>query len=463
MTSARSHGARMLLSPAPMTTTRTPKILLLTVFSLLSPAACAPAQLPPPQTATPTPAPTAPAEPATPTPAAASATPTASPAASPATAAMASDTSQSFDKELRLLYRIVACAGSDTVPKEYEVVVAAHCAAFEKTMNNYRTKYVAEAQPFLTALQPKGLPTTVVYPFGGGDLLSALTTYPNLTEVTTLSLEYAGDPRRIVGITPQRLEFSLAQVRRRVSGLLIWTESTSENMMQLQQGDLPGQLAFFLVGLAVHGQEPVGLRFFNLTPEGKVQGLSKDDITKLETSTATKLNQVWKSPDFSVAFSNSEITFRKAGDANAPLRVHRHIAADLSDSGLRKVPGVLKHLEAKGRITAITKAASYLMWNSGFASIRNYLLGNMEYMLSDSTGIPPHYAQKAGFEVIPYGTFDAPFLAAPESEAKDMLALYASQPKRELNFRYGYPDLHSHHNLLVTRKPEPKAPAKTAN
>jgi hypothetical protein len=99
------------------------------------------------------------------------------------------------------------------------------------------------------------------------------------------------------------------------------------------------------------------------------------------------------------------------------------------------------------------------MWNSGFSKIRNYLLANMEFMLSDSTGIPPRYAQKAGFEVLAYGQFDAPFLPAPEAEAQDLLALYAAQPKRELNFRYGYPDLHSHHHLLVTRKPEAPRPA----
>ncbi len=429
----------MLLSPAPMPAIRCRKPWLLFVLTLLLPACSSarPATPPPP---TPT------AAPATPTPA--------------STAGPGMNRAQSFDKELRLLFRMVACAGSEPVPREYEAVVAGHCALFEKTMASYRTRYVAVAQPFLIGLQPQGLPTTVVYPFGGGDLLSALTTYPNLTEVTTLSLEYAGDPRRIIGITPERLEFSLAQVRRRVSGLLIWTESTSENMMQLQKGDLPGQLAFFLTGLAVHGLEPVGLRFFNLTPEGEPVGLSAEDIAALEGSTATKLNQVWKSPDFSVAFSNSEITFRKASDPTAPLRVHRHIAADLSDSGLSKVPGIMKHLEAKGRITAITKAASYLMWGSGFSWIRNYLLANMEFMLSDSTGIPPRYARKAGFETIAYGQFDAPFLAAPEAEAEDMLALFAAQPKRELSFRYGYPDNHRHHHLLVTRKPEAKQSSK---
>lgn len=426
----------MLLSPAPMLRNRSARPLLPAVLTLLIPA-CAQAQ---PATAPP-------------------ATPRAAPAL-PTTPAPAMDRAQSFDKELRLLFRMVACAGPEPVPGEYEAVVAAHCALFEKTMASYRTKYVAVAQPFLAGLQPKGLPTTVVYPFGGGDLLSALTTYPNLSEVTTLSLEYAGDPRRIIGITPEQLELSLAQVRRRVSGLLIWTESTSENMIQLQKGDIPGQLAFFLTGLAVHGQEPVGLRFFSLTPEGTPVGLSRQDIAALEGSTATKLNQVWKSPDFSVAFSNSEITFRKASDPAAPLRVHRHIAADLSDTGLGKVPGVLKHLEAKGRITAMTKAASYLMWSSGFSKIRDYLLANMEFMLSDSTGIPPRYARKAGFEMIAYGQFDAPFLAASEAETQDMLALFAAQPKRELSFRYGYPDNHRHHHLLVTHKPEAQQSSK---
>jgi hypothetical protein len=381
--------------------------------------------------------------------------PVQAPASAPAKAGTPTAANQptNFDRPLRLLFRMVACAGAEPVPAELQAVVAEHCALFEKTMADYRTKYVAMAQPFLLGLQPKGLPSTVVYPFGGGDLVSALTTYPGLTEVTTLSLEHAGDPRRVVGITPERLRLSLSQVRRRVSGLLIWTESTSENMMQLQQGDLPGQLAFFLTGLAVHGMEPVSLRFFRLAPHGAPVYLDTAEIGALESSTATKLNTVWKSPDFSVAFSNSELTFRKAGDPSGALRVHRHIAADLSDTGLKKFPGVLRHLEAKGRVSAIVKAASYLLWGSGFSGIRDYLLAHMEFMLSDSTGIPPRFARKAGFEVLPYGQFDGPFLLASAAEAKEMVTLFETPPRRELNFRYGYPDSHRHHHLLVTRRP----------
>src|SRR5262245_66164600 len=125
-------------------------------------------------------------------------------AAAPARAA-AGDEGQDFTREVRLLYRIVACAGADPVPAGLEAVVEAHCRSLRPLMEAYREKYVQGAQGFLLSLQPKGLPTSVVYPFGGGDLLSALTTYKDLREITTLSLEHAGDPRRIVGIDAAKL------------------------------------------------------------------------------------------------------------------------------------------------------------------------------------------------------------------------------------------------------------------
>ena len=368
------------------------------------------------------------------------------------------DRSMNFDRELRLLFRVVACAGREPVPAAFQAVVARHCEVFQPTIDRYKTKYLPVAQPFLVALQPKGLPETVVYPFGGGDLLSALTTYPGLNDVTTLSLEHVGDPRVIDVISASNLELALERVRRRVSGLLIWTESTSENMIQLESGEIPGQLAFFLVALAIHGQEPVGLRFFDLGADGSVQGITAEAIEARKAKIATKLNPVWKAPSFSDAFSNSEITFRKASDPRATLRIHRHIAADLSNAGLRRDAAVLKYLQSKGRISAMTKAASYLLWSSDFSTICQYLLSNMEFMLSDSTGIPPRLSTAAGFEVLAYGRYTGPFLAAPAAAAKDMLNLFTTQPLREMGFRYGYPDNDHHDHLLLVRKPE-KAPA----
>jgi hypothetical protein len=395
-------------------------------------------------------------------------TPPAAPAQAPAPAeapASAAPEGADFTAEVRLLYRVVACGGDEPLPKTLDAAtVDEYCKWLVPKLATYQTAYVAKARPFLAAHRPADLPTAVVYPFGGGDLLSALLTYPDALEFTTLSLEHAGDPRRLKDFDKARLAQNLAEVHRRIAGLFTYAESTSENMIQLEKSDIPGQLAFFVVGLAAHGYEPVSLRYFRLEPDGAIHYLTVEEIAADENTKARKLNKVWASPDFSVSFSNSELVFKLKGK-EGPLHVHRHLAANLSDENLRKDPSVLKHLEAKGTVSAMTKAASYLLWAEGFAKIRNYLLGHMAFMFSDSTGIPPSDAAKAGFEMETYGKFSGPFLAARAQVADEFRKLWASQPYRELDFRYGYPDASGQHHLLITRpkaKEAPKAGEATA-
>ncbi|HET7499658.1 MAG TPA: hypothetical protein VFK02_01600, partial [Kofleriaceae bacterium] len=164
----------------------------------------------------------------------------------------------------------------------------------------------------------------------------------------------------------------------------------------------------------------------------------------------------WVDTDFSEAFNHMELTFRKAGDARAPLVVHRHFAANLANKAFKDSP-LYKHLIAKGKFSAMTKAASYLMWLDGFSDIRDLLLANMVWMASDSTGVPPRFAKKAGFVQITYGAFTAPFLEeADKSTGEAMAKLWASQPHRKLPFRYGYPDANQNLHLMITQPAERK-------
>jgi hypothetical protein len=138
------------------------------------------------------------------------------------------------------------------------------------------------------------------------------------------------------------------------------------------------------------------------------------------------------------------------------VRVHRHIAANLHDSKLEPGKGVLAHLEAKGRVSAMTKAASYLLWRGDFSEIRDYLLTNMDFMISDSTGIPPAYARKAGMVQTTLGRFESSFLNAPERHNEAFRELWAKQKYRKLTFRFGYVDSLKRAHLLITQ-PRDKA------
>jgi hypothetical protein len=367
-----------------------------------------------------------------------------------------------YIKDARLYYRVVACAGSEPVPASLDApTVTKHCEEMSKRFARFTEKYVTPAQTFFAGVRPAGLPQTVVYPFGGGDLVSALVTYPDAREITTISLEHAGDPTRLAGLTDKKkLAASLQSYRDAVYGLLTLNDSTSENLRKLEKGGIPGQLSFHLTGMAVMGYEPVSLRYFQLKEDGSIAYLAQADIDALASTKAKKVKQGWVDTDFSEAFNHMELVFRKAGDPKAPTITHRHLAANLADKAFKGGP-LEKHLLAKGKVVALTKAASFLIWEGAFSGIRDYLLANIAWMASDATGIPARYARKAGFKQVTYGSFKGPFL--PEANAtiaEEMVKLWSSQTYRKLGFRYGYVDSELAVHLMITQPAPPPEPKK---
>lgn len=357
-----------------------------------------------------------------------------------------------FIKDAKLFYRVVACKGTDPLPAGFDAaVVDKHCVEQNKRYEKLTKSYFTPAAEFLAPLRPAGLPTTIVYPFGGGDLMSALVTYPDAREITTISLEHAGDPTRLAALDKGKLATALSNYRNASAGLLSLHDSTSENMRKLEKGGIPGQLSFHLTGMAVMGYEPVSLKFFKLTDDGKVSYYSQADIDGLAKTTAKRVKGSWVDTDWSVAWDNMELQFRKAGDPKAPVITHRHFAWNLGDKAFGGSQ-LEKHLQSKGKVAAMTKAASYLIWLDGFSKIKDYLLANMTFMMSDATGIENKWAKKAGFTQTTYGRFQGAFLEeADQNVSAAMVKLWASQPYRKLPFRYGYPDSKGNIHLMITQ------------
>jgi hypothetical protein len=148
-------------------------------------------------------------------------------------------------------------------------------------------------------------------------------------------------------------------------------------------------------------------------------------------------------------FANVELQFVPKASPNAQRRVHRHFAANLSNDALPA--GLIKHLEGKGRVGAMTKAASYLLWRDAFSTVREYVLANAAFMVSDSTGIPPRHWTKRGCTVEAYGKFERSFLGTWEGYQEELRALFATAKK--VPMRFGYPDgSEAKHNHLMVAK-----------
>jgi len=225
----------------------------------------------------------------------------------------------------------------------------------------------------------------------------------------------------------------------------------------------------FLLGLVANGFEPVGMRYIRLEDDGSIHYLTDEEIADLDGKAAAGRGGEggkgtrararkgdWLDPNFSEAFAHVEIEYRKAGDPDDRVRVHRHFGWNLHDSQLADHPQLITHLAAKGKVTVLVKGGSYLLWRGDFSTIRDYLLDHLAWMLSDSTGIPPAYASKAGMVQETYGRFTGAFLEGAEStygarHSADFRALWHKNPKRRLPFRFGYVDMNKQAHLLVTR------------
>ena len=200
-----------------------------------------------------------------------------------ATSTASADEPRDFISDAKVFYRVAACGGTEPPPPELDAkVIEKHCAEMQKRYEYLQKNYIEKARAFFAPLQPADLPKTVVYPFGGGDLLSALITYPNATEITTISLEHAGDPTRLAKLTKKaQLAQSLSDFRAAVEGLMSLHDSTSENMRKLEMGGIPGQLSFHMVGMTANGYEPVSLKYFTLNEDGSIKYLTQADIDAL--------------------------------------------------------------------------------------------------------------------------------------------------------------------------------------
>ncbi len=409
-----------------------------------------------------------------------------------------------FTPTAKVLLAVGACGGDGTMPEGFKKeLVSQHCQVIEKTQADYKSAWLDVATPFFVAHVPATVPKKVVYPFAGGDLSTALTVYPDADEITTMSLEPAGDPRTLEVLAKQRqtstpvtkskpapvkparqlgkrkspavgksdkpersddggtdadpvvlengpptLEKALRTVEYELRFLYRVNFSNTINMIDAMRGGLlPTNLIFSLSALKVHGYEVVALRYFRLDSDGGIKYLTDDDV-------ASAPNPGAGAPDYrNRIFANAEVRFKKPGGR---VQIYRHIQVNLDNDHLKKDMRVIRHLEAKGEVAGMTKAASYLLSWESFSIMRDYLLGHVQWMVSDATGVAPKWGKPKGFEYETYGAFQIPHIEAGRGIAKDWAAEFAAEPKRKLSFRFGYYDgtpAHTNHLIIMRKKP----------
>lgn len=368
-------------------------------------------------------------------------------AARPAHAADAGE-AVDFGQSAKALAGVISCTRANNAvgtPKVSAEAYNTYCRQLRAHANRYLKRYQEHISPVLGQVVPSDQSLPVVYPFGGGDLLTALGTYPNAREITTLSLESAGDIRPALRVSGEELEAALLQTGDNLRRLLSAEHSKTTNLSNMARSLLPAEIAFSFFAINLWNFEVVNFRYFDLDPQGNVVYLAAAEMD------ARDRKAFGKGTARAQLYPNVEITYKQAGAED--VRVFRHIAANLADAVLRKDERVLAHLRAKGQVLAMTKAASYLLWWDGFSMVRDYLAKSAVFMISDSTGLPPDVAREHGLSQTTYGWFAGPFLPGANKRIANAFAeQWQAQPTRPIRFHYGYPDAQGRGHMLVTRR-----------
>lgn len=281
----------------------------------------------------------------------------------------------------------------------------------------------------VTALAPlQGHSSTVFYPFSGADFLYVNTFFPNSKYLVMAGLEPVGTMPDLTALQKQgRLGAYLQDVRASLSTILAASFFKTKDMKsdfnnQLVDGLIP-DIAVFLA----HGGYTIdSLQYVSLGKDGTVR-----------VHAAAGADGV-------------QIVYFK-GD-RSDLRYLVYFKTDLGNDGVKANPGFVSLMHRLSPGVTYLKAASYLLHEDYFTSIRDAILDNSAGVLEDDSGIPLRAFKPAEWNVNIYGNYVGPITLFKQYAQPDLTKFYAANPPVPLTFGSGYQYVAANSSLLVATK-----------
>lgn len=321
---------------------------------------------------------------------------------------------------------------------------AEHCARLEDYRTKNRAAFLDPAMPWVARHRPPGLPSTLLYPFAGADLLTSLAVHPDGERFVHLTLDDGGPPDAFARLDPSRRKRALRTLMDDAARwLLITGYNSTDSLRRAQREVLAGVLPTTLLGLAMHGGRLIELRYFEVLPDGALRYLSDEELVR-GTPTLSR-RHVHRSFELRFALPDGK------------ERVLQHVRANLHDRwmGGQEGAGVLAFAKALGPVVFLTKANEYNLWRRDFSVIRDVALEQGRWMISDSSGVPTRYLGGTPWRLEVYGIFlcDKADIRKKNKEIQrvdaEMVRHFAEHSKGPLGFRFGYGDCRGHPHLMM--------------
>ena len=315
----------------------------------------------------------------------------------------------------RYLAGLPVAPGSPLTPLAQDPRWLAHAKAMnqafsqldQRQLNNIRT---FQAENIAPATQQSH---TCVYLFSGPDFLYADAMFPNCSTFVLQGLEPIVPIPDLATLPPAALFGTLESIQTSLNTILSFSFFKTKDMREeFERSQLKGVLPAIFVFMARTGKDIKEVQYLSLDKEGNVlQG-------------------------FQGATRGAKITFTDL--ASKSEKVMYYFTSDLSDDAAKRNPGLLRFCETLGPANSLLKAASYLLHEGGFETVRNFLLQNSTAILQDDSGIPVRYFTADRWTLRFFGVYTAPIDLFKKFYQSDLRQDYAASSPKPLTFGFGY-------------------------
>jgi len=308
----------------------------------------------------------------------------------------------------------------------------AHAAFFEEQFSKLHARqleklHVWQQTSFQESLQPFPV---VFYMFSGPDFLYVDQFFPRAHVYVLCGKEALGpppDPLRIANLSG-----ALGNLENAMKSSLSTTYFITKDMkIDLHEQNLNGVLPILYTCIARADKSITNVSFGSLNSGGVFE----------EAAPGKKSG------------STPGVRIRYADNQSGNAQMLFYFTTDISDGGIKAAPGFLKFCQRLGNGASFLKSPSYLLFESGFATIRNFISDHSNMIVQDDSGIPLSYFDPNKWNLRFFGVYLGPIDVFKQHYQPRLNELYQQTNPPPLEFGFGYRWNYKEANLIVaTRK-----------
>jgi len=320
---------------------------------------------------------------------------------------------------------------SPLAPLTREPAWQQHAVFFEEQFSKLNLRQLQKLHAWQETYLPQSLQPIPVafYMFSGPDFLYVDQFFPRAAVYVLCGKEGLGpppDPLRIANLSG-----ALGNLENAMKSSLNTTYFITKDMkIDLHEQNLNGVLPILYAFIARADKSITNVTFGSLSSGGAFQ----------EAAPGKKGSSV------------SGVRIRYTDNQSGDSQTMYYFSTDISDGGIKATPGFLKFGQRLGVGSSLLKSSSYLMFENGFAAIRNFILEHSNRIVQDDSGIPLAYFDPNKWNVRLFGVYLGPIELFKQHHQPRLQELFQQGNPSPLEFGFGYRWNYKEAHLMVAER-----------